>query len=89
MEDNKAMKIIDENGNEQVYRIICAFNLPETGKNYVVYTDDKKNKKGETEVYASIYYPDDDTKLDAVKTEEEWEAIEAVINSLQGGNLNE
>ncbi len=85
MKEEKIMKIITTDGKEKEYKILCAFTLPSTGKNYIVYTEDKKNNKGETEVYASIYYPDDDTRLDDVKTKEEWDAINAVLEDIQGG----
>lgn len=84
MEDKK-MKIITDDGKEIEYRILCAFYLSSTQKNYVVYTDDKEDKDGNIEVYASIYYPDDDTKLDEVKTKEEWDAIESILNDMQNG----
>lgn len=86
MDDEKKLKIITKDGEEKEYRIVCAFKLPITNKNYVIYTDDKMNDNDETEVYAAIYYPDDDTKLDEVKSKEEWDAIETVINALQEGD---
>jgi len=82
MEDKKKLRIITADGQEKEYKIICAFSLSNTGKNYVIYTDGTKNENDKTKVYASIYYPNDDTKLDEIKTEEEWDIIDSVLNSL-------
>ena len=84
MEDKKILKITTEDGKEKEYKIICAFAETSNGKNYVLYTDDTKNNKGETEVYAAIYYPDDDTRLDDIETEEEWDIVNSVLEEIQG-----
>ncbi len=89
MKEEKTMKVITEDNEEKEYKILCAFKLPSTNKNYIVYTDETRNEKGEIEVFASIYYPDDDTRLDEVKTQEEWDAIQAVLDNLHEGDKNE
>lgn len=83
MDDIKKLKLTDKNGNEQEYEILLAFQLPKTEKNYVVYTDNTKDEYGSLNIYASIYYPDDDTRLDSIETEEEWNAIECMLNTLK------
>ena len=72
--------MLDENGNE----VLFTFESDETHKNYIVYTDNKKDETGNIEVYASIYYPDDPhSKLEAIKTEKEWKVIETILDTLQ------
>ena len=76
--------MIDENGNEIVYDVLFTFESEETGKNYIVYTDNTRDENGNIEVYASIYYPDDPkSKLEAIETEKEWKIIETILNTLQ------
>ena len=76
--------MIDENGNEIIYDVLFTFESEETGKNYIVYTDNSRDEKGNIVVYASIYYPDDPkSKLEAIKTEKEWKVIETILNTLQ------
>ena len=76
--------MLDENGNEVVYDVLFTFESDETHKNYIVYTDNKKDETGNIEVYASIYYPDDPhSKLEAIKTEKEWKVIETILDTLQ------
>jgi len=76
--------MLDENGNEIIYDVLFTFESEETGKNYIVYTDNKKDETGNIEVYASIYDPNDpQSKLEAIKTEKEWKVIETILNTLQ------
>ncbi len=91
MEDKKVLKIIDNNGQETEYTILIAFYWTKTKKNYLVYTDNTRDSKGILNIFASIYYPDDDTRLDLVKTDEEWEEIERRIKSINhiGRDTNE
>ena len=76
--------MLDENGREVVYDVLFTFESEETGKNYIVYTDNQKDETGNIEVYASIYYPNDPhSKLEAIETEKEWKVIETMLETLQ------
>lgn len=76
--------MLDENGNEVVYDVLFTFESEETGKNYIVYTDNEKDETGNIQVYASIYYPNDPkSKLEAIETEKEWKVIETILETLQ------
>ncbi len=76
--------MIDENGKEVVYDVLFTFESDETGKNYIVYTDNRRDEKGNVEVYASIYNPNDPkSKLEAIQTEKEWKIIETILETLQ------
>ena len=76
--------MLDENGVEVVYDVLFTFESEETGKNYIVYTDNQKDETGNIEVYASIYYPNDPhSKLEAIETEKEGKVIETILETLQ------
>ena len=76
--------MIDENGNEVVYDVLFTFESDETGKNYIVYTDNSRDESGNIQVYASIYDPEDpQSKLEAITTEKEWKVIETILETLQ------
>lgn len=77
---NNTLKMIDKDGNEKEYEILLAFYWTKTNKYYVVYTDNIEDENG-LNTYASIYYPDDNTKLDKIETEEEWNEIEYRLNN--------
>lgn len=76
--------MIDQNGNEVLYDVLFTFESEETNKNYIVYTDQSKDEKGNIQVYASIYDPNDpNSKLEAITTEKEWKVIETILETLQ------
>ncbi len=76
--------IIDENGKEFIYDVLFTFDNEETKKSYIVYTDNAKDEKGNIQVYASIYDPNNPKgKLEAIETENEWKVIETILNTLQ------
>ena len=76
--------MLDENGNEVIYDVLFTFESDETGKNYIVYTDNHKDSNGNIEVYASIYDPENpQSKLEPIETEKEWKVIETILETLQ------
>ena len=76
--------MLDENGKEVVYDVLFTFESEETNKNYIVYTDNSKDDKGNVQVYASTYHPDDPKgKLEAIETDKEWKIIETILDTLQ------
>lgn len=83
MNEKKFLKITDNFGKEIEYEILCAFKLEKTGKNYVVYTDNTSDEDGNLNIFASIYYPHDDSKLDSIETAEEWQEVEKRLNDIQ------
>jgi len=84
MEDKKIMTIIDKDNNKHEYEILCTYYWAKTGKNYIIYTDNLDND--EINVYASIFYPDDDTKLDTIETDEEWAMVDERIKEIFNDN---
>ncbi len=80
--DNEKLVIINSDGTKKEYRIICAFYLTDTDKNYIIYTDDLILDDGKIAIYASIYYPDDSTKFDEITTDYEWQKINEILNDL-------
>lgn len=76
--------MLDENGKEVVYDVLFTFENDETGKNYIAYTDNTKDEKGNVQVYASTYNPEDpQSKLEAIESEKEWKVIETILETLQ------
>ena len=74
---------IDNDGNEKKMRILYTFDLVETGKNYIVYTDDTKDENGLIKVYASSFNPNKKTSdLMPIETEKEWKLVEGILNTL-------
>lgn len=82
MDNKKILKLIDSKGQEIEYEILIAFKWAKTNKNYIVYTDNTNDEKGDLNVFAAIYYPKDDSKLDSIESEEEWNEIDRRLKSL-------
>lgn len=82
--DKNTFKVINDEGKEVVCHILFTFDSEETGKSYIVYTDDSKDEAGNIQVYASIFNPEDpNTKLEAIESEKEWKVIETILETLQ------
>ncbi len=79
MDEKKFLKLVDENGVEKEYEILIAFKWTKTGKNYVVYTDNTHGDDGKLNIYAAIYYPDDDSRIEFIESEEEWREIDKIL----------
>lgn len=84
-DDRRMMfKAVDDEGFTIECEVLFTFESDETGKNYIVYTDNTFDEEGNTKVYASIYNPNtDQTKLLPIETEKEWKVIETLLSELQ------
>ncbi len=84
MDEKNSFKVINDKGEEIMCDILFTFDSEETGKSYIVYTDNSKDQKGNIQVYASIYDPNaENQKLEPITTEAEWKVIETILNTLQ------
>jgi|P827metagenome_2_1110787.scaffolds.fasta_scaffold05223_3 uncharacterized protein YrzB (UPF0473 family) len=74
---------IDVDGKETEMRILYTFDLVETGKNYIVYTDDTTDENGGIRTYASCYDPNKKlSDLLPIETDKEWKLIEGILANL-------
>lgn len=84
MEGKDTFTVIDDQGKELKCEVLFTFDLDETGKHYIIYTDNTTDEEGNTMVYASTYeLGEGKTILGEIETEKEWEFIEKVIDCLQ------
>ena len=82
--EEMTFKVLNDEGKEIECEVLFTFESEETGKNYIVYTDNSIDEDGNTKVFASIYNPDEDeTKLLPIETEKEWRIIETILEELQ------
>lgn len=78
--------VIDDEGRYVILHTLFIFDSSETGKSYIVYTDDSVDENGSTNVYASTYdLEETNPVLRAIETEREWKVIEIVLEELQEG----
>ena len=84
MNEKQKFVVLDENGKEVVCEPLFTFESEETKKQYVVYTDNSKDKNGNIRVFASIYKINGDSQeLLPIKTEREWKVIETILDTIQ------
>ena len=85
--DNKIV-VINEKGKKVEYEVLFTFESDETERNYIVYTDNKKDKNDNIKVYASIYEEDKNGKIEMlpIESEKEWKVIETILESIQNNN---
>ena len=84
MNESMSFTVLDQNGREVKCEALFMFESEETGKSYIVYTDNSVDEEGNTKVYASIYDPEShEQKLMPIETEKEWKIIEIILAELQ------
>lgn len=82
-EDKKIMSIIQEDGSIDEVEVLVSFEFKDTMKQYVVYTKNETDEKGNVTVYvASFKDENDEVKLGSIETDEEWGRIKEVLKSL-------
>ena len=84
MKEKQKFVVKDEHGKEVLCEPLFTFESEETKKNYVVYTDNSRDKDGNVRVFASIYnMTDKGGELLPIKTNKEWKVIETILESIQ------
>ena len=82
--DKNTFKLITNDGTEVTCNVLFTFDIDETKKSYIVYTDNSRDQEGNIQVFASIFDPNDEnTKLEPITTEKEWKVIETILETLQ------
>jgi len=79
--DQEYIFIPDDEGNEEKFEIIYQFDYED--KKYLLVTPADQDDDDEAEVYAFRYEENSDgMELYTIQTEEEWDIIEEVFNTL-------
>jgi len=87
VEENERIIIPDENGEEHLFELLFKFNIDETDNSYICLVPVEQIDSDEAEVYAFRYEDDDnddvnDIKLFPIESDEEWDTVEEMINTL-------
>ncbi len=73
----------NEDGVEVKYDVLFTFDSDETGKSYVVYTDNETDEDGCIRVYASVFTDEEDgMQLSPIETEEEWAMVQGILDDM-------
>ena len=83
-DETMTFKVINDEGKEVECEVLFTFDSDETGKSYMVYTDNSVDEDGNTRVYASIYNPNEsEIKLEPIESDKEWKIIETILQEIQ------
>ena len=91
-ESKKYMEIYGDDGSVEEVELIIAFEIKATNKEYVVYSKDEKDRRGNSTVYVSnVDRTSGNPVLLGIETEEEWKLIKEILRELgkdDGSNDN-
>lgn len=86
LEEKERIIIPDENGEEHLFEVLFTFDVDETNQSYIALTPVEQEDDEEVEVYAFRYEEkekdDDDLSLFPIESDEEWEIVEEMLQTL-------
>ena len=93
-DDGEIFTLVDEAGNEELYKEAMRFQSPETGKWYIcLYPLDEENDE-EVGIQAFAFEEptseEDELELSPIENDAEWEMVQEVLNTFidDDGNFN-
>jgi len=86
LEAKERIIIPDENGDEHLFEVLLTFDVDKTGQTYIAVVPTEQKQDEEIEVYAFRYELKDndenDLALFTIESDEEWEMVEEMLNTL-------
>ncbi|WP_186576492.1 DUF1292 domain-containing protein [Aquibacillus kalidii] len=85
LEEKERIIIPDENGEEHLFEVLFSFDVDETGHSYIAVVPADQKDDEEVEVFAFRYEDqtnEDDLSLFQIESDEEWEMVEEMLNTL-------
>ena len=87
MENKKIMSITKQDGTVEEVELLIGFTFKDTNKEYVVFTKNEKDDRGNTTLYvSSIDRTNNINKLSGINSDEEWVKIKDVLRELAKNN---
>ena len=84
MAEKAIMTVVNENNEIMDVDVLFTFKNTAINRCYIVYTENTLDENGDTEVFASIFDPDDKTlTLYPIETEEEWALLESKLREYE------
>ncbi|ASN05146.1 DUF1292 domain-containing protein [Virgibacillus necropolis] len=86
LDEKERIVIPDENGEEHLFEVLFTFDADETEQSYIAVVPVEQKDDEEVEVYAFRYEEkdadDNDLSLFPIESDEEWEMVEEMLNTL-------
>ncbi|ACV22141.1 Uncharacterized protein conserved in bacteria [Slackia heliotrinireducens] len=81
MECGNTFTVTKDDGQTVECSVLFTFESADSGKTYVVFTDESRDEMGNTMVYANILGKHN--SLEPIETDEEWNVVEGILNQLE------
>ena len=83
--DSELIAVYNDEALPMECQVISQFKNEDTGKSYLVYTDNSRNEEGKKNMFVVSYNPDaaEEDQLTPVETYEEWESISGFLEELR------
>lgn len=88
MNENKELKkdtitVIDQNGQEREAEVITDLKLPDTGKEYIIYTFNEKDENDMLTLYVSVLVEKDGMyTFEDIESDEEWNKLKEIMKAM-------
>ncbi|WP_217586793.1 DUF1292 domain-containing protein [Lentibacillus saliphilus] len=86
LEEKERIIIPDENGEEHLFEVLFTFDVDKTEQSYIAVVPVEQADEDEVEVYAFRYESqendDNDLALFPIESDDEWEIVEEMLNTL-------
>ncbi|WP_156291149.1 DUF1292 domain-containing protein [Oceanobacillus salinisoli] len=91
LEKKERIIVPDENGEENLFEVLFTFDVDETGDSYIAVVPVEQAEDEEVEVYAFRYEETEkeDLTLFPIESDEEWDMVEEMLNTLSDEELVE
>ena len=87
-QDNKFT--VNAGGKEVTCHILFRFHSDETGKDYMAFTDNSRDRAGNPSVFYATYDPNaEDISLNPIESQQEWTMVREMMNALQQEAMDE
>lgn len=71
-------------GKEVVCDVLFTFQSKETGKHYIAFTDQSKDRSGNPSIFYATYDPEEEgINLKPIQSQQEWVMVRDMMNELQ------
>ncbi|SFJ18183.1 MULTISPECIES: DUF1292 domain-containing protein [Halobacillus] len=91
LEKEERIIIPDENGEEHLFEVLFTFDVEQTGHSYIAVIPAEQKEGEEVEVFAFRYEEkgneEDDLALFQIESDDEWEMVEEMLNTLTDEDL--
>ncbi len=81
--EKDTITVVDQNGQEREAEVITNLKLPDTGKEYIVYTFNEKDENDMLTLYASVLMEKDGMyTFEDIESDEEWVKIKEIMKAM-------